>query len=58
VQVNGKLRGNITLAPNATEAEAVAIANQDQTLTNWLEKGEIRKVIYVPGRILNFICST
>lgn len=54
VQVNGKLRGNVTLAPDAEEAVAVAAARSLEAVEKWLE-GSVAKVIYVPGKILNFI---
>ncbi len=55
VQINGKVRGDITIAPDATEATAVAEAQNNQQLLARLAEGEIVKTIYVPGRILNFI---
>jgi leucyl-tRNA synthetase len=54
VQINGKIRGNITLSPDATEAEAVALAKETEGLKDRLQ-GDIAKVIYVPGRILNLL---
>jgi leucyl-tRNA synthetase len=55
VQVNGKLRGNITIAPDASESEAVALAQADSNIANRLAEGEVAKVIYVPGKILNIV---
>ncbi len=54
VQVNGKLRSNITIAPDAPQEVAEEIARTDAAIAKWLE-GPVQKVIYVPGRILNFI---
>ncbi len=54
VQINGKLRGEITLPSVATEAEALAKAKGDAKLTAKIT-GEINKTIYVPGKILNLI---
>lgn len=54
VQINGKVRGDITLTPNASEDEAIATAKNNEQLAKRLS-GEVNKVIYVPGRILNFI---
>ncbi len=54
VQINGKLRGNITLSPQASEAEALALAQADPSIAKHLI-GEPTKVVYVPGRILNLI---
>ncbi len=55
VQINGKLRGSITIAPDAAEAEALAAAKATPALTERLATGDITKIIYVPGRILNLI---
>ena len=54
VQINGKSRSSITIAPNATEAEALAAAKEVGELKERLS-GEIKKVVYVPGRILNIL---
>lgn len=54
VQVNGKVRGSITVAPDAKQHEAEALAKEQENVTKWLEGG-IQKVIYVPGKILNFV---
>jgi leucyl-tRNA synthetase len=56
VQVNGKMRGTITLSPEATEEEALIAARASEVIEKYLT-GEIRKVIYVPGKILNLIVS-
>lgn len=55
VQINGKMRGSITIAPDATEAEALTAVNSDLKLKAKVTSLKIDKVIYVPGRILNII---
>jgi leucyl-tRNA synthetase len=55
VQINGKVRGDITITPDATQEQAVAAVENSLALQAKLEAGEIVKTIYVPGRILNFI---
>ena len=55
VQVNGKVRGKVTVAPGADEATAVAAARADENVVRFLEEGELRKTIYVPGRLVNFV---
>ena len=52
VQVNGKKKGEIEITRDATEDEAVKKAKEE--LEKHLE-GEVRRVVYVPNRILNFI---
>ena len=55
VQINGKVRGDIELAKDASEDEAVAAAKAVENVMKYLVEGEIIKVIYVPGRILGFV---
>jgi len=55
VQINGKVRGDITIAPDATEDIALAAVQADAHLTAKLADQPFKKVIYVPGRILNII---
>ena len=57
VQVNGKMRGSIAISPEAEENEAVAAAKAEENVAKWLGQSEVKKVIYVPGRILNLIVS-
>jgi leucyl-tRNA synthetase len=55
VQVNGKVRGKVALAPTASEDEARTAALADENVQKHIAGKAIRKVIYVPGRILNVI---
>lgn len=57
VQINGKLRGRIEITPDASETTAVALAQAETKLSKYLASGTIKKVIYVPGRILNLIIN-
>lgn len=57
VQVNGKVRGAIQIGLNATEEEALELAQQVMTVKNAFAGKKITKVIYKPGRILNIIVS-
>jgi len=54
VQVNGKLRGTITIYVGDDEAKAVELAKADEKIAVWLE-GNIVKTIYVPNKLLNFV---
>ncbi len=58
VQINGKLRGDITLSPEASQDEAEKVARKNENVLAKLEEGNVTKIIYVPGRILNFIVKT
>jgi leucyl-tRNA synthetase len=55
IQVNGKLRSDAMVAPNAAEADVLALAKADPKVAAHLEGKTLRKVIYVPGRILNLV---
>lgn len=55
IQINGKSRGAVTLSVEATEDEAVSLAQAVPELSKYLKDTEVLKVVYVPGRILNFI---
>jgi len=55
VQVNGKVRGTVTLSPEATKEEALALAKTDPGIARWLEQGRVEKEVYVPGRIISFV---
>ncbi len=55
VQINGKLRGNITTAKDASESTALELARGDQNISKYVSGGTITKVIYIPGKILNII---
>ena len=55
VQINGKVRAQIQLAPDATEEIAKEKALADENVQKHLQGKEIRKIVYVPGRILNLV---
>jgi len=55
VQVNGKVRGTVTLALDADEETARAAASLDPRVQSHLAGKTVKKFIYVRGRIVNFI---
>ena len=55
VQVNGKVKGNVDIARDAQQEEAVATAKENASVAKALDGKNIVKVIYVPGKILNFV---
>jgi leucyl-tRNA synthetase len=55
VQINGKLRGDITIAPDANQEIAWSAVQSQADLISRLNGQAIQKVIYVPGRIMNII---
>ena len=54
VQVNGKLRGKITVQKAATQDDAFAAATAVAAIAKFVT-GSPKKVIYVPGRLLNIV---
>lgn len=57
VQVNGKLRAKITVAADATKEQVEAIGFADEVVARFTEDKTIRKVIYVPGKLLNIVAN-
>ncbi|HWT16008.1 MAG TPA: leucine--tRNA ligase [Patescibacteria group bacterium] len=57
VQVNGKLRGQIEVPANASKEDAEAAARNDPAVQKFLEGVTIRKVIVVPGKIVNIVAN-
>jgi leucyl-tRNA synthetase len=55
VQVNGKVRSRVKLRRDASEAEARAAVEADEAVLAHTAGKPLKKVIYVPNRILNFI---
>jgi leucyl-tRNA synthetase len=55
VQVNGKLRGRVTVAATADEQAVRAAAIADPAVARWVEGRAIRKVVVVPGKLVNVV---
>ena len=57
VQVNGKVRGKIQVPAEAAEAEVIEIAKADANVGRHLAGQSVKRAIYVPGRIVNFVVA-
>ncbi len=57
VQVNGKLRATIDVPANAAREEVEAIARAQTQVMHFLEGLTVRKVIVVPGKIVNIVAG-
>jgi len=55
VQVNGKLRGKISVASDAARERIIEQALADQNVQRFIDGKEIRKVIVVPGRLVSIV---
>jgi leucyl-tRNA synthetase len=57
VQVNGRKRGEIRVAADADAASAEAAALADANVARFLEGVTVRKVVVVPGRLVNIVAN-
>lgn len=55
VQVNGKLRARINIPSQATEEEVKSMALADSHIASFIGEKTIKKVISVPGRLINIV---
>ncbi len=55
VQVNGKVRNQIKVQGKISQEEAEKLAKESPKVAKYLEGKQIKKVIYVPGRLINFV---
>ena len=57
VQVNGKVRGTIEVPADAAKELVLDAARQDENVARHLDGKTMRREIYVPGRIVNFVAN-
>ena len=55
VQVNGKVRGKVTVAADADEDTVKTMAFADENVKRFLDGMQVVKVIYVAGKLLNVV---
>jgi leucyl-tRNA synthetase len=55
VQVNGKLRGTITVSQSTAEEDVIIAARAEENVARYLDEAEERRVVHVPGRLVNFV---
>lgn len=55
VQINGKLRGQLELPTGASQAAVLEAAQADNKIAPHLSRQIIKKSIYVPGKLVNFV---
>lgn len=55
IQVNGKLRSKLMVDVNAQQADIEPLALADETVQRYIDGKTIRKVILVPGRLINIV---
>src|SRR5690625_65465 len=57
IQVMGKVRSKIKVAKDLSKEEVEKIALADEKITPWLEGKTVRKVIVVPGKLVNIVAN-
>jgi leucyl-tRNA synthetase len=55
IQVNGKVRDKIEVEADVSEEKAKELAISRKKVKNWIEGKEIKKVIFVPGKLINIV---
>jgi leucyl-tRNA synthetase len=55
VQINGKVRGKIVVKKDASSSEAEALALSAPEINKWTEGKTIKKVVVVPGKLVNIV---
>lgn len=57
VQVNGKVRAKVTVAAFASQEDVLTVANEQDNVKSFTEGKTVRKVIYIPGKLLNIVAN-
>jgi len=55
IQVNGKVRGQVEAKAGMSEEEAKTLAISQEKVQNWIAGKEIKKVIFVPEKLINIV---
>lgn len=53
IQVNGKLRGTVTVSPETKQEEVEPLAKEQ--IAKWLEGKNIIKIVFIPNKMLSFV---
>ena len=57
VQVNGKLRSKVTVSAQASQEDVEKLAFAEENVVKFTEGKTVRKIIYVPGKLLNIVAN-
>ena len=55
IQINGKVRDKVLVEVNISQKEAENIALSREKIKNWLKDKEVKKIIFVPKRLINIV---
>jgi leucyl-tRNA synthetase len=57
IQINGKLRARLTMAPDASQEAVTSAAESLPNVSKFLVDKQIRKVIHVPNKLVNYVVA-
>jgi leucyl-tRNA synthetase len=57
IQFNGKVRGTVEVTPTASQEEVLELVKGVEKLNEYFSSGEVKKIIYVPGKIMNVVLT-
>ena len=57
IQINGKVRSRITVAPDLEQDEIIKLALGNEDIKRHLDGKTVRKTIYVKGRLVNIVAA-
>ena len=55
VQVNGKVRAQVMVSPEASQEEVITLVKKNDKIKTYFEGKPIRKEIFVPGKLVSFV---
>jgi leucyl-tRNA synthetase len=55
IQINGKIRDKIEVKADISEEKAKELAISREKIRKWIEGKEIKKIIFVPGKLINIV---
>ena len=55
VQINGKLRGTVTVSADADQASVLGVVRSSEKIAPLIEGKQVIKEIYIPGKIVNIV---
>lgn len=55
IQINGKVRDQIEVPMDIEEEKAQETALSSEKIKKWLKDGKVKKTIFVPGKLINFV---
>ena len=58
IQINGKLRGTITVETDIDKNSVEKIARAEKNIARYLDTAMVKRVVYVPNRLVNFVVES